>query len=54
MRLVDEKIATYQEICQYWDINEVMEWHEILDMRADAEWRMHKDHEREMKRARNR
>ena len=38
MRVADSGIASYQEVCTFWDLDEVLEWHEILDMRADQEW----------------
>ncbi len=39
IRLVHEDVASYREICEYWDLDEVMEEHEILNIRADQAWK---------------
>lgn len=39
MRLAHEDVASYREVCEFWDINEVMEAHEILNIQADQAWR---------------
>lgn len=33
-----ERVATYEEIRRYWDISEVEECSQWLDIRRDAEW----------------
>lgn len=38
MRLVQRKIASYQEVRTFWDINDVMRANEHLDIQDDAEW----------------
>lgn len=38
MRLVTRKVARYEEIMRFWDINEVIEANEWLDIQDDAEW----------------
>jgi len=43
---VTRKIATYSEIMQFWDMYEVLEANEHLDIQDDAEWLAHKDAER--------
>lgn len=35
---MNQKVATYQEIRRYWDINEVVQANEWLDIREDMEW----------------
>jgi hypothetical protein len=37
MSLAVRQIATYQEVTQYWDLEEVYAMHEILDIQADIE-----------------
>lgn len=37
MSLAVRQIATYQEVTQYWDIDEVYAMHEILDIQDDLE-----------------
>lgn len=37
MSLVVRQIATYREIVEFWDIDEVHAVHEILDIQADME-----------------
>lgn len=37
MSLAIRKIATYQEVSAYWDIDELYAMHEILDMVDDLE-----------------
>lgn len=37
MNLAVRKVATYQEIRSFWDIDEVMAMHEILDIIDDLE-----------------
>ncbi len=37
MSLAVRQIATYQEVTQYWDLDEVYAMHEILDIQADIE-----------------
>lgn len=49
MRLVTRKIATYQEIMTYWDLYEVLETNEWLDMQDDAEWLAGEEMRRKMK-----
>ena len=38
MRLVTRQVARYDEIRQFWDLNEVMRANEHLDIQDDAEW----------------
>jgi len=38
MRLVTRRVARYDEIMRYWDLDEVMEANEMLDIEDDAEW----------------
>jgi len=51
MRLVTRDVAKYQEIMQYWDLNEVLEANEHLDIQDDSEWLAHRVAEAEIKRA---
>jgi hypothetical protein len=51
MRLVTRRVATYEEIMQYWNLNEVMEANEHLDIQDDAEWLAHKEAEAQMNKA---
>jgi hypothetical protein len=37
MSLVLRGVATYKEVREFWDINEVYAMHEILDIRDDLE-----------------
>lgn len=37
MSIAVRQIATYQEITQYWDLDELHAMHEILDIQADLE-----------------
>lgn len=37
MSLAIRQVATYQEVTQYWDIDEVYAMHEILDIQDDLE-----------------
>ena len=37
MSLAVRQIATYQEITQFWDLDELHAMHEILDIQADLE-----------------
>jgi len=37
MSLVVRGVATYEEIMRFWDIDELMAMHEILDIQADLE-----------------
>ena len=37
MSLVVRQIASYREITEYWDIDEVYAMHEILDIQDDIE-----------------
>jgi hypothetical protein len=37
MSLVVRGVATYEEIMRFWDIDELMTMHEILDIQADIE-----------------
>lgn len=32
------KIATYREIMEFWDLNEVLLANELLDIQEDIEW----------------
>lgn len=41
MSLVLDGVATYKEVRQFWDINEVYAMHEILDIRRDLEAEEH-------------
>lgn len=34
-----QHVATYEEIRRYWDLHEVLEANEWLDVKEDAEWR---------------
>lgn len=34
-----QKVATYEEINKHWDLYEVIEANEWLDVKEDAEWR---------------
>lgn len=38
MRLVMADRATWRELRTFWDINEVWEANELLNIQADAEW----------------
>jgi hypothetical protein len=38
MRLVIARVATYEEIRRYWDLLEVAEANELLDIKEDAEY----------------
>lgn len=37
MSLAVRGIASYQEVTQYWDLDEVFAMHEILDIQGDME-----------------
>lgn len=37
MSLAVRQIATYQEVTRYWDLDEVLAMHEILDIQDDIE-----------------
>lgn len=41
MSLVLASVATYREVREYWDINEIHAMQEILDIRADIEAEEH-------------
>ncbi len=43
------QVATYQEILSYWDIVEVLEANEHLDILDDAEWLAHREAEAKAK-----
>lgn len=51
MRLVTRKIARYDELMSFWDINEVMEANELLDIQDDAEWLASENINRRIKKA---
>lgn len=51
MRLVIRKIARYEEIMTFWDLNEVIEANELLDMQDDAEWLASEEIRRQVKKA---
>ena len=37
MSLVVRQVATYKELTEYWDIDEIHSMHEILDIQDDIE-----------------
>jgi len=37
MSLAIRQVATYKEVTEYWDINELYAMHEILDIQDDIE-----------------
>ena len=37
MSLAVQQIATYREVTEFWDIDELYAMHEILDIQADLE-----------------
>jgi len=37
MRLADRGVASYREICEYWDIDEVYDALEYYDIKDDVE-----------------
>jgi hypothetical protein len=41
-RLVLRRVATWEEITRYWDLDEVMRANEFLDLQDDAEYQAHK------------
>lgn len=52
MRLVLARIASYHEIRTYWDIVEVFEANQLLDIQQDMEWMQVREAERQMKKRR--
>jgi len=37
------RVATYEEIRRYWDLNEVVRANEMLDVQDDGEWFSHEE-----------
>jgi hypothetical protein len=37
---VARRVAGFEEIMRFWDINDVARWNEILDAQDDHEWLM--------------
>lgn len=48
-RIIDAKLATLEEIERYWDINDMADAHEYLDIKAEAERHSYKAAERKAK-----
>jgi hypothetical protein len=49
MRLVARGVGQYEEIRKFWDINEVMEANELLDIQDDVDWWSHEEARRKNK-----